>query len=200
MLAGLLILTACGSQSSREVPLTSTSNNFANPSPTPIYNNGGNIYNLPAAPQQMIQLSGLNGNAFSRDLTFSTSRTLKVKVEALSAANLIIPGYTNWIFPYGCLRISVKVNGSTRQTKILRVASADQASTSECKNAPTSEILDFSDITTGNGPVTVTFSNSEYDNCRTYDPMKYGCSMKAVWQDHQVRLNATVQVDGTWMQ
>jgi len=46
--------------------------------------------------QQSVQLSGNNGGAFSKVLNFTTSRTLKVKVEALSAPNLTVPGYTNW--------------------------------------------------------------------------------------------------------
>jgi hypothetical protein len=146
----------------------------------------------------MIQLSGNNGGAFSKVLNFSTSRTLKVKIEALSAPNLTVPGYTNWVFPYGCMRVTVTVNGSTRATQILKVSGVQAGP--ECTNSPTSDTLDFSNITTGNGPVTVTISNAEYDNCRYYNPMAYGCGMSAVWQNHQVRLNATVQVDGTYME
>lgn len=207
LMAGLLVLTACGSQSSQDVPLVNTSNNTSGTNTTGNNNNGGtnygntgsgNIYNLPAAQQEMIQLSGNNGGAFSKILNFSTSRTLKVKVEALSAPNLTVNGYTNWVFPYGCLRLTVTVNGSTRTTKVLRVDGTPTSSI--CANAPTSETLDFSNITTGNGPVTVTFSNAEYDNCRYYNPMAYGCGMSAVWQNHQVRFNSTVQVDGTYME
>ena len=198
---GLVVLTAaCGSQSSRDLPLTTTSNDSSNTSTNTSYttSTGGNIYNLPAATQQMVQLSGNNGGAFTKTLNFSTSRTLKVKVEALSAPNLTVNGYTNWVFPYGCMRVTVTVNGSTRTSKILKVEGSQTSSI--CANAPTSDIIDFSDITTGNGPVTVSFSNAEYDNCRYYNPMAYGCQMSAVWQNHQVRMNATVQVDGTYME
>ncbi len=195
----MLIATACGSQSSRDLALSTSNNTSTSPGATPTpSNNGGNIYNLPAAQQQQIQLSGNNGGAFSRTLNFSTSRTLKVKVEALSAPNMTVPGYTNWVFPYGCMRVTVTVNGSTRTSKILKVSGTQQA-TAECVNAPSTDTLDFSNITTGNGPVTVTFSNAEYDNCRYYNPMAYGCGMSAVWQNHQVRFNATVQVDGTYL-
>lgn len=198
---GLVVLTAaCGSQSSRDLPLTTTSNDSSNTSTNTSYttSTGGNIYNLPAATQQMVQLSGNNGGAFTKTLNFSTSRTLKVKVEALSAPNLTVNGYTNWVFPYGCMRVTVTVNGSTRTSKILKVEGSQTSSI--CANAPTSDTIDFSDITTGNGPVTVSFSNAEYDNCRYYNPMAYGCQMSAVWQNHQVRMNATVQVDGTYME
>jgi len=201
MMFGLVVLTAaCGSQSSRDLPLTTTSNDSSSTSTNTSYttSTGGNIYNLPAASQQMVQLSGNNGGSFSKTLNFSTSRTLKVKVEALSAPNLTVNGYTNWVFPYGCMRVTVTVNGSTRTSKILKVEGSQTSSI--CANAPTSDTIDFSDITTGNGPVTVTFSNAEYDNCRYYNPMAYGCQMSAVWQNHQVRMNATVQVDGTYMQ
>ena len=201
MMFGLVVLTAaCGSQSSRDLPLTTTSNDSSNTSTNTSYttSTGGNIYNLPAATQQMVQLSGNNGGAFTKTLNFSTSRTLKVKVEALSAPNLTVNGYTNWVFPYGCMRVTVTVNGSTRTSKILKVEGSQTSSI--CANAPTSDTIDFSDITTGNGPVTVSFSNAEYDNCRYYNPMAYGCQMSAVWQNHQVRMNATVQVDGTYMQ
>ena len=123
---------------------------------------------------------------------------MKVKVEALSAPNMIVPGYTNWVAPYGCMRVSVTVNGSTRTSKILKVAGVTQ-NNSECMNAPSTDTIDFSDITTGNGPVTVTFSNSEYDNCRYYNILAYGCGMVAVWQNHLIRFNSTVQVDGTYL-
>ena len=193
----VLVLSACGSQSSINTPLSTTSSNTtATATPTPT-NTGGNIYNLPAAHQQQIQLSGNNGGAFSKTLNFSTSRTLKVKVEALSAPNLTVPGYTNWVFPYGCMRVTVTVNGSARTSQILKVAGIQAGP--ECVNSPSSDIIDFSDITTGNGPVSVTFSNAEYDNCRYYNPMSYGCGMSAIWQNHQVRFNSTVQVDGTYM-
>jgi hypothetical protein len=198
LVAGVLILSACGSASSRDLSTSTASSNTSGTTTTTTTTGTGNIYNLPAAPQQRIQLSGNNGGAFSKTLNFSTSKTLKVKVEALSAPNLTINGYTNWVFPYGCMRVSVTVNGSTRSSKILKVSGSTPGP--ECTDAPSSDIIDFSDITTGSGPVTVTFSNAEYDNCRYYNPMQYGCGMSAVWQNHQVALNSTVQTDGTYMQ
>jgi hypothetical protein len=195
LVLGLMILSACGSQSSRDqIQISNSSNNTSNN-----WNNngGGNVNNLPAASEQVVQLSGLNGGADTKSYQFNTSQILKVKVEALAAPNLTVSGYTNWNFPYGCMRVNVTVNGSTKLTKILRV---DGINSSKCKDAPTSEILDFSGIVTGYGPVTVTFSNAQYDNCRYYNPLAYGCDMSATWQNHQVALNATVQTDGTWME
>lgn len=201
LFAAVLALSACGSSSSRDLQLISTSdnttgnNNNTNPN---IPNGTGNIYNLPAAPQQRVQLSGNNGGAFSKSLSFTTDHTLRVKVEALSAPNLTISGYTNWVFPYGCMRVSVTVNGSTRTSKILKV-SGGQAGP-ECQGAPSTDTLDFSNVMTGSGQVTVTFSNAEYDNCRYTYPLQYGCGMTAVWMNHQVAFNATVQVDNTYME
>ena len=199
MVMSVVALSACGSQSSRDVALTS-SNTSGTTTSTTTTSSGGNIYNLPAATQNRVQLSGNNGGAFAKTLTFDTSRTLKVKVEALSAPNMTLAGYTNWVFAYGCMRVSVTVNGSTRMSKILKVAGTTQL-TQECQNAASSDTIDFSDVTTGNGQVSVTFSNPEYDNCRYYfNPSAYGCGMQAVWQNHQAAVNATVQTDGTYMQ
>ncbi len=168
------------------------------PTPTPTPTVSGNIYTIPAPYQNTVQLSGNNGGVFSKTMNFSTSSTLKIKVEALSAPNCTIPGYQAWVFPYGCMRVSVTVNGSTRQTKILKVAGTTQV-TAECVNAPSTDILDFSDITTGDGPISVTFSNAEYDNCHSNNPIAYGCGMSAVSQkSHQVRFNTTIQTDNTY--
>ena len=196
LIAGVLILSACGSQSSRNVALSSSADSSSSTSTTTAVTGTGNIYNLPAATQNRVQLSGNNGGAFSKTLNFSTSRKLRVKVEALAAPNFTLNGYTNWVAAYGCMRVTVTVNGSTRSTKILKVAGLTGP---ECTGAPSSDIIDFSDITTGNGPVTVTFSNAEYDNCRYYNTLQYGCGMKAVWQNHQEALNATVETDNTYM-
>lgn len=198
----LVVLSACGSKSSRDqLGSNSTSNNTAITYPTP--SGVGNVNNLPAAQQQQIQLSGMSLSTGTKNITLdserSTSRKLRIKVTALSAPNMTVPGYTNWVFPYGCMRVTVTVNGSSRQSKILKVSGMAQA-TAECQNAPSSDIIDFSDITTGYGNVSITYSNAEYDNCRYYNPMAYGCGMSAVWQNHQVRFNTTIETDGYYMQ
>ncbi len=199
LVLSVMVLSACGSNSARDNLTTTSANNTGSTSTTTTTTGSGNIYNLPAAYQNQVQLSGNNGGAFSKSYTFDTSRKLRVKVEALSAPNLTVPGYTNWVFPYGCMRVTVTVNGSTRTSKILKVAGTTQA-TAECVNAPSTDIIDFSNVTTGSGQISVTFSNAEYDNCRYYNPMAYGCGMSAVWQNHQVRFNASVETDGTYME
>ena len=201
LILSVLALSACGSSVSSTTSGSNTAaSNTANSNPyaTPTPNNGGNIYNLPAAPEQTVQLSGNGGGSFSKSLYFQTSRTLKVKIEALPAPNMTVGGYTNWVFVYGCMSVSVTVNGVTQTTSILQVAGMAQPS-SECSGSASSTTLDFSNVTTGNGPITVTMSNPNYDNCRYYSPSAYGCGMTAVWQNHQVAFNATVQTDATYM-
>jgi hypothetical protein len=195
----LVLVSACGSQTAKTTsssastasnPISSTSGTVSNYS-------GTNISNLPQAPQQTLQVSGVNGPAPIQALTFGTSATLKVKITALQAPNLTVAN--GWTFPYGCMQISVSVNGVTQTTQVLRVANQAQGSTSPCANAADHQVLDFSNAMTGSGNVTITFSAPQYDNCRYYWPLNYGCQMSAVWQNHEVKFNAAVQYDGTWM-
>ena len=199
LVIGVLILSACGSQSSSTLGGTTSANSTSSSSTTSTSSGSGNYNNQPNAASQYVQLSGNNGGAFSKTLYFQTSRTLKVKVNALSAPNLTINGYTNWVFPYGCMSVSITVNGVTRTSGVMQVPGVTQTS-SQCMNAASSAVIDFSDITTGNGPITVTYNNAQYDNCRYYNPMAYGCVLSTVWQNHQVAFNTTVQTDGTYMQ
>lgn len=199
MIAAGLSLMGCGSQSMRESSTQingSTGNGGAVATPTP----GGNIYGLPGASQQPVTLGGNNSSSYTQTLTFQTSRTLRVKIKPLPAPNITVPGYTNWVFPYGCVSVSVTVNGMTRGTQVLRVEGVAQGQSSQCANAPTSQVLDFTDVMTGTGTTQVVFSNANYDNCRQYWPLNYGCSMSAIWQEHKVKIDTTVQVDGTWME
>lgn len=201
-IVALTALSACGSQALREGAVVSGS--VANGTQTGSGTNvstptGGNIYNLPAAPQQRLELSGNNSTEFKKTLLVQTGRTLRIKVKPLPAPNVTIPGYTNWVFPYGCLSVSVTVNGMTRSTQTLRVEGVTQGSNSPCANAPTSQIIDFTDQMTGTGQTQIEVSNANYDNCRQYWPLNYGCSMSAIWQNHRVALDATIQVDGTYM-
>ncbi len=193
-----IVLSACGSQTAKQ---TSTSAATTTPTGTSTTtgNQTGNIYNLAQAPEFDAQINGAGGAVTSVSQTLATSRTLKIKVTPLSAPNVTLPGYTGWVFPYGCLRLQVKVNGTTQTTKILRVGSEQQGATSQCANAPTYQVLDFTNAMTGNGPITVTVSNAEYDNCRYTWPMNYGCSMSAIFKNHIVDATIATQVDNTYM-
>ena len=201
LIVTVMILSACGSQSTNTLygsggSATGTGTQTGSGS-TVTDTSNQNVYNLPAAPEQRVEMSGQNGSDPTKSLSFNTSRTLKVRITPLSAPNITIPGYTNWVFPYGCLQVTVAVNGITKMTQVLRVNG--MSSSSQCANAPTSEVLDFTNQMTGNGNVTVTVQNAVYDNCRYSWPMYYGCYMTQVWQSHRVAMNVQVQTDGTWM-
>jgi hypothetical protein len=194
------MLSACGSNSTRDRTLgqagLTDSGSTSNSGTNPVTNN---VYNLPLAPERVVEISGQGGMTPAFRFTAQTSRTLKVKVAALPAPHLTVPGYTNWVFPYGCVRMRVTVNGTTQATQVLRVADVPQGTNSPCANAPTSQVLDFSDAMTGDGPVDVIVSSPDYDNCRSYNPMSYGCQMSAVWMNHMAAANVSIQTDGTWL-
>ena len=199
LIGTIALLSACGSQTARTTTSANGSTTGTTISGTSIATTGGNIYNLPQAPEQTVQLSGINGPAPIQTLNAGTSRTLKIKITALNAPNLTIPGYTGWVFPYGCLQVSVSVNGVTQTTQVLKVANIAQGSTSACANASDHQVLDFTNAMTGSGNVTISFNNASSDNCRYYWPLNYGCQMAATWQNHMVQFNAGVQTDGLWM-
>ncbi len=196
----VVALTACGSQTSRSVL-----SNGAQAANTSVVSTGtedtsGNTNDLQAAPEQIITVSGNSGPYPTTSFRVSTDRTLKIKVTPQSAPNMTIPGYTNWVFPYGCVQLTVSVNGMTQTTQVLKVGSVQQGGTSACANAPTEQTLDFTNAMTGSGSALVSISNPQYDNCRAQWPLNYGCGMSAVWSNHLVRANITTQVDGTYMQ
>jgi hypothetical protein len=203
----MAILSACGSQSSRDQVSFNASNNT-----TPGTITGGNTQGLPLAPESDHKLTGINGSIPQSEASnVQTSMLLKVKVTAGSAAyNTVNPNYIN---PYGCFRVKVTalIGNSvvTRTTDILRVDGVGQ--NSKCPNAPTSQIVDFSQYMTGySAPIVVRFSNAEYDNCWNstsyytngafYGGNYYGCDMKPLYQSHAATFKATIQTDGTYME
>lgn len=203
-ISGLLILssivTGCGSKTNDTALGTSSSATTATATSA-----SGNIYNLPAAQQQLVQIGGSGStnatatiNTDGAGHTLSTSATLKVKVTPLVAPNLPAPN-SAWNFPYGCFQVNVTVNGSVKSTGMLRVAGVAQSASSVCASAPTYIVLDFSSIMTGNGPVSVTISNPYYDNCRYNWPNNYGCALVSIAPQHLVAANIAVQTDNTWL-
>jgi len=195
----LLLLTACGSTSATGSTtggssVLATATATPNPTATP-----GNIYDLPDAPIYDAQINGAGGAVPSVSYSIQTSRTLNVMITPQPAPNLTLAGYTNWVFPYGCLSLSVTVNGQTQYTGVMQVAGVTQAANSVCANAPTSQVLNFSNDINGNGPTSVKVSNADYDNCRYTNPMIYGCGMSAIFQNHIVSALVQIQGDGTYM-
>ena len=189
---GVIVLSACGSQTSS----LSTSSAAGTGTQTGVATVVTSGSNNAAAIQRRVEMSGQSGADPTASFTVSTSSMLKVKITPLSAPNLTIPGYTNWVFPYACLQVTVSVNGITQTTQVLKVAGMNS---SQCQDAPTSQILDFGSASSGNGNTVVTIQNAAYDNCRYNWSMYYGCYMSQIWQNHRVALNAQVQVDGTSM-
>jgi len=197
-----LMLSACGSQSTNSL-YTGSATGTTSGSTTSGYSyqtgdstTDQNLYNLPAAPEQRIELSGQNGTDPSKTLAVSTSHTLKIKITPLAAPNITESGYTNWVFPYGCLQVTVVANGMTQTTQVLKVSGTNS---STCSSAPSYQVLDFSNQVSGSGSVNVTAQNPNYDNCRYYWPLYYGCSMSAVFQTHRVAFNMQIQTDNTYM-
>jgi hypothetical protein len=207
LISSLTLLAACGSQTVQEGGITANSATATSTAATTTTTTDANPYNLPAAYQQKIQLGGSGSSDFSEIVSgtqITTSKTLKVKVTPLTAVNIANPNpaYNNWNFQYGCAQVSVTVNGVTQSTNALQVTGMTQASNSACASNGTYQVLDFSDTITGDGPVTVTFSNAEYDNCARFGspyPAQFGCGMAAMWLWHQMALEATIEVDGTYM-
>jgi|GEM_PF-2031509 len=199
----VLMLSACGSQSTNSLYTGQNAGGTTSGSTTSGYgyqtgdsSTDQNLYNLPAAPEQRIELSGQNGTNPSKTLPVSTSHTLKIKITPLAAPNITEPGYTNWSFPYGCLQVTVVANGMTQTTQVLKVSGTNS---STCSSAPSSQVLDFSNQVSGSGNVNVTVQNPNYDNCRYYWPLYYGCSMSPIFETHRVAFDMQIQTDNTWM-
>ena len=199
IVTALLALTACGSTTATQTSTiggASLAATGSTPTPTP---SNGNIYDLPDAASYVASINGTAGAVPSVTYSVQTSRTLLVKVAPLAAPNLTLAGYTNWVFPYGCMSVSVTVNGVTKTSGILRVDGVAQVSGSVCANSPTFAVLDFSNDVSGNGTSSVKISSADYDNCRYVNPLTYGCGMSAIFQNHIVSSDITIQTDGTYM-
>jgi hypothetical protein len=198
IIASLLVLTACGSTTATQTSsLGSTAGGSvaAIATATPV----GNIYDLPDANSYVASINGQGGAVPTVSYTVQTSRTLLVKVSPLPAPNMTLAPYTNWVFAYGCISLQVTVNGVTKSSGILQVAGSTQSSDSVCANSPTFAVLDFSNDVSGNGTSSVEISNADYDNCRYVNPLTYGCGMSAIFQNHIVSSDITIQTDGTYM-
>jgi hypothetical protein len=213
-----VLMVACGSSSTRDFTTSGLGGGTTggSTSGSTSGSGGGNIYNLPLAPEFQAVLTGSTGQQPTVSQSYGTSHLIRVKVTPNSAQNLLNTTYQNWVFPYGCLQLKVTVNGIVRQTQVLKVANVYQEPNSPCANAPESEILEFSNSASGALPVDVTVSNAVYDNCRGLDPMDYGgtcnpyfnglywvtpsAGMKAVFANHVVAATIAVQTDGTYLE
>jgi hypothetical protein len=196
VVTSLLVMSACGSTTSRN---STTTSGVTGVQTSASASSNGNIYDLQDADSYVATLNGAAGAVPTATYSIYTSHTLKVKVTPLNAPNLTLPGYQNWSFPYGCLRVRVTVNGVTKATNILKVDGVSQGPTSVCANAPTYQILDFTNDVSGGSATPVVISNPEYDNCRYTWPLNYGCQMSALFQNHIMAATVQIQNDSTWM-
>ena len=164
--ASVLVLTACGSQSTSS-SLGSSSAAATTTTTTSTASSTGNVNNLPSAYQTLVQVTGNGGTAPTYTInSLTTSRTLKVKISPQSAPQV---SGTSWVFPYGCISVQVTVDGSTQQSASIPVSSS--GTDSNCTGGAFS-VLDFSNVMTGdnlgNGRVSVELHDVDYDNCRSY--------------------------------
>ncbi len=191
MLTIAAVLSACGSSTTVDSNLNSSGFGGSGGASGQF---SGNWMNLPLAPNFT---DTIYGSASAQHGGFNPSAQFRVKITPQPAVSL--PQAPGWTFPYGCVSVTVRVNNVTQTTAVLRVAGVTQNPNSQCANAPTSQILDFSNAMTGANSVSVRVSNPQYDNCRTNQPHQYGCSMSAVWTGHVVRIRTDVQPDGYWL-
>ena len=194
------MLAACGSNSFRDNTISSSGlNSGGSGSGT----NAGNWQNLPPAPSFSDSIFGTPAAGYPSygptsvtHSPFYPSAQMKVKITPLAASNVPNQAFN---FPYGCVSLNVTVNGHMIPTGVLRVEGVTQGSGSQCANAPTSVVLDFSSYILGGSFADVKISGPQYDNCRTMNIHSYGCSLSGVAPQHMVNYRVQVQPDGYWL-
>ena len=201
------LASACGSQSEHITDLGTGNGNQTGGNSTPTPTPGQNPNGLPVAPSTDFNITGATGT--DPIVTFSevTDTVLRIKVKPLPAPNITVSGYSNRVIPYGCVSLRVTVNAVPRSTKVMKVEGVTESPFSQCKDAPTSDTLDFSDVLSAQGPVSIKIEAANYDNCRLnvsqfgyYGYMYYGCSMSQVWQNHRVAGSVQIQTNSYWME
>ena len=193
VLSAMTLLTACGSNATRDYTSQGYSSNSTS-------SGSQNIYNLPAAPQFDAKISGWNGGYPSLNKVVPTNATLKVKVQAQPPIHMMTPGYENVVAMYTCVSYIVHVNGVDQSTGNLAVPGATQASDSPCKNSPDHVVLDFHNALTGAGAVNVVMDSAQYNHLTVSNTFALsGPSMTPVWRDHMTEALVTIQIDNTWM-
>ena len=211
----VVALAACGTSSSQTAQSNSSSSNSTGS--TGVSTGSGNWQNLPPAWSEQVYISGVGGPYQSTTITLSptahpgalsvyqgTSNLLKVKVQPLSAPNMVLDGYQQYNFPYGCLQMNVTVNGAVQTTSGSNGAGIKVPGAGDndplCKTSATYQVLDFSqEVALGGGPISVTINQGVYDNCRQSNTWLYGCFMAAIFQNHVAAAKVTIQTNGTYM-
>jgi hypothetical protein len=229
-LASLMLLSACGGQAYRTGEASGTSSGGTSVSGGSSFgggsssgsgssNSSGSGTTTPPAEESFLParsesftVTGSGGT--SPTFTASNVRTdslLKVKVIAGAAGPVSIPSgtpgyggsYSNYQASYGCVRYTIEVAGRSVTTNTLAV----EGQNSLCPDAPTSQIIDFSDRAVGvtNTSVKVTAVRYDYYCQLVYmgyiSPYYYntycGSSLYSVYRTHSVTGTLEIQTNGT---
>jgi len=214
-LAAILIATAvsgCGQTAYHEIPEDEWDVGSDDGSYTPPGGSNPGTGGTVPALSYSFTITGSGGTTPSR--TFSGIRTdsiLRVKVRAQPAGNLSLStgSYSNYNGSYGCVAYQITVGGRTVTTQPLKIPGSFSP-VSSCQNAPSEQVIDFSDRITSN--VQITVSNPRYDYyCNLYmsGAMGYAypygslyqtyCSagLYTVYRNHTVNGDLEVFVNGS---
>jgi len=111
--------------------------------------------------------------------------------------------YSNYQATYGCVRYTIEVGGKSVTTNTLAVDGQNDL----CPNAPTSQIIDFSDRAVGVTSTSVKVTAVRYDYyCRLlymgyiysgYYNTYCGSSLYSVYRNHTVTGTLEIQTNGT---
>ncbi len=208
----LLLLSACGQQTTREiiqqplsvpgpvVQVTPTPTPSATATPTPPFD---------SAYTFSFSVTGANGTAPTYTTgAINTDNILVVRINAGPAGQLSVPGfYSNFTANYNCVSYNVTVGGRTVTTQTLAPQGSNSSYTAsnQCPGAPSSQVINFSDrLSPGHGNMFVQVSNARYDfYCELYfQGMLSGqynmyCPLRTVYQTHTVTGSLDIQVNGT---
>lgn len=200
---GLLVVSCGGSNQEEELV-----DNINQPSFNPPPGGGGGTPPIPdpdpfePAYTYTFEVSGTGGeDPVYETPEIYTDSILRVKVIAGQSANMTLPGYQAYSFPYGCVQYTVTVRGRSVRTDVLRVEGGDS---SDCPNAPTEQIIDFSERVNGGEPVTVQVDRAKYNlYCRLwwygyiYGYSNLYCPTRTVYRTHYVSGDLAIEVNGT---
>ncbi|MCM2279508.1 MAG: hypothetical protein NDJ89_15640 [Oligoflexia bacterium] len=201
-----LALSACGSNPYHEsalaeegvIPGTITDTTGTTVSnPTPVTTDP----NLLPSLKYSFDVTGSKGSKPVYSVTVQTDNLLKVKLTSEAAGAQTLSGFTA---NYDCVTYTISALGNSVTTSTL---SAGGTVSVNCPNAPTNQVIDFSDrLQPGHGPVTIEVRADRYDfyykSCLS-QPWLYGWNcmyyypLYNVYQNHIVRGKLAIQVNGT---
>jgi len=176
----VFVISGCG-ESNRNPDVVDTQQDFVqNPPPSfpPIDPGPGLDDGNPAIEVSFIvsgePLDGHTGPSFPAFETppLNTDSLLKVRITSGPAGNLTLPGYSNYTARYGCVGYTISpmscdFNGENCLdigAGVAVILAVEGESHSNCSNAPTSVVKDFSVWLGGPGPIKIKVDNAKYDH------------------------------------